>query len=394
LKTTSFILCSFRCCGNLEAHFQRHYNHNGGNQANSLPNHYIPDQPTFPRLTEVRPRLTVPDRTVMELSERPPQLRPPHLLPATAFPHIIIGGKPFYLIPSSGEIPLTDGSFESYSYPQHMPIYEEIDGGSSCGRFYEPASEMDYSSEQGEVGSVERLSHNVDAGRRSPAVFRSLFGGARDTVPSQQQQQLPHHHHARPVSSATSHSQNSSQQTNTSEISSSSSSTASTSNPNLSSGHHPAQPQHYVVLDPELEKKPSSLTSLYENTLTKSCAKSPKLNRSGVRLADGVERCRSPQSIYSARLASKSVSQCSSPNRSVYYYSDTLKRDNSVRLDHSASKQQSPIREGDEPFHSDNSMEAELADTSFAKPVNTVIVLDDPSIADKKNGGGTAATLV
>jgi hypothetical protein len=375
-----------RCCGNLEAHFQRHYNNNGGsgvnNQANSLPNHYIPDQPAFPRLSEVRPRLSVPDRTVMELSERPPQLRPPTVVPPNAYPHIIIGGKPFYLIPSSGDEHSNnhvDGSFESYSYPQHMPIYEEIDGNSSCGgRFYEAASELECSSEQGEVGSVERLSHPVDSMQRSPRMFRSLFVAGDVT---------PHH---RPVSSATSHSQNSSQQTNTSEVSSSScSSTASTSNPNLSNQQQQQQQQHYVILDPGMEegkKRQTSFSSLYENSLSKS-SKSPKLSKSGIRLADGVERCRSPQSIYSARLANKSVSQCSSPNRSVYYYSDTLKRDNSLKQD---NNKQSPIKEGDEVSPSDDSIEIEL-DNSFVKPVNTVIVLDDPKLSDKKKG---TATLV
>ncbi len=380
-----------RCCGNLEAHFQRHYNNNNQGQVNSLPNHYIPEQAqAFPRLTEVRPRLSVPERTVMELSERPPQMRPPAVLQPNAFPHIIIGGKPFYLIPSSGDESSNhnDGSFESYSYPQHMPIYEEIDGNSSyCGgRLYEATSDMEYSSEQGEVGSVERLAHPLESSMhppRSPRMFKSLFVGGDH-----------HHHHQRPISSATSHSQNSSQQTNTSEVSSSSSSsTTSTSNPNLQ------QQQHYVVLDPEIDVsieerkklKQNSFLSLYENTLSKS-SKSPKLNRSGIRLSDGVERCRSPQSIYSARLASKSssLSQCSSPNRSVYYYSDTLRRDNCFKQD---QVNRSSIQEGEESGNNpltDDSIEIEL-DTSFAKPaaVNTVIVLDDPKVSDKKKGSAT-----
>ena len=380
-----------RCCGNLEAHFQRHYNNNNqSNQANSLPNHYIPDQPAFTRLTEVRPRLSVPDRTVMELSERPPQLRAPTVIPPNAYPHIIIGGKPFYLIPSSGDEGSShnDGSFESYSYPQHIPIYEEIDGNSSCGRIYEPTSEMEYSSEQGEVGSVERLSHPVESQHRSPRLFRSMF---TDLTPQH-----------RPMSSATSHSQNSSQQTNTSEVSSSSSSTASTSNPNL---QQQQQQQHYVILDPELDaideqrkKKLHSFSSLYENTLSKT-SKSPKLNKSGIRLADGVERCRSPQSIYSARLASKSssLSQCSSPNRSVYYYSDTLKRDNSINKQDTCKQGQVnhvPITEGEEVIHSEDSIDIEM-DTSFVKPaqvVDTVIVLVDSNSSDSKKKG--TATLV
>jgi len=59
------------------------------------------------------------------------------------------------------------------------------------------------------------------------------------------------------------------------------------------------------------------------------------------RLADGFERCRSPQSVYSAKLAIKAAQQRSSPSSgstsgnssgggskgsSVYYYSDTLRK--------------------------------------------------------------------
>merc|ERR1712062_682429 len=44
-------------------------------------------------------------------------------------------------------------------------------------------------------------------------------------------------------------------------------------------------------------------------------------HKAAVRLADGVERSRSPQSAYSAKLAASKQQ-----NKSVYYYSDTLKR--------------------------------------------------------------------
>ena len=281
---------------------------------------------------------------------------------------------------------LTTTTEASRATPIHStcPSTRKSNSSYGGGRLYEATSEMEYSSEQGEVGSVERLAHPLESSMhppKSPRMFRSLFVGG------------DHHHHQRPISSATSHSQNSSQQTNTSEVStSSSSSTTSTSNPNLQ------QQQHYAILDPEIDvsceerkkSKQNSFLSLYENTLSKS-SKSPKLNRSGIRLADGVERCRSPQSIYSARLASKSssISQCSSPNRSVYYYSDTLKRDNSVKQD---QLNRSSIQEGEESCNhplTDESIEIEL-DTSFVKPaVNTVIVLDDPKVSDKKKGSAT-----
>lgn len=56
----------------------------------------------------------------MELSSNPPA----HLY--HNYPHIIIGGQPFYLIPSD---PANAEAFEvdSYAYPQNVPIYEEID---------------------------------------------------------------------------------------------------------------------------------------------------------------------------------------------------------------------------------------------------------------------------
>ena len=98
---------------------------------------------------------------------------------------------------------------------QHVPIYEEIDGGSSFyggGRLYGPAaSEMEFSSEQGEVGSVERLANSAASESRSPRLFPgNLFNSSCDA----DNNVTPHHRH-RPFSSATSHSQNSSQQTTT-----------------------------------------------------------------------------------------------------------------------------------------------------------------------------------
>jgi hypothetical protein len=45
------------------------------------------------------------------------------------FPHIIIAGQPFYLIPSNPADCAAFENSESYAYPQHcnVPIYEEID---------------------------------------------------------------------------------------------------------------------------------------------------------------------------------------------------------------------------------------------------------------------------
>lgn len=391
-----------RCCGNLEAHFQKHYNNNG--LANSLPNHYIADlqrqqqqlQGQLPKreynLSEIRQKISPPNCTVMELSERPPTVRTTSTLQSTTYPHIIIGGKPFYLIPTSMDEHgiQVDGSFESYSYPQHVPIYEEIDGEGSdgCGRFYEPASEMEYSSEQGEVGSTERLAyHHIPETvsiQRSPRIMRSLFGGGNAT-PSQHR-------------SLSSHSQNSSQQTNTSEISSSNSSTSSTSNPNLHTHHlqqHLSHP-HYVQLEPELdqvhlEEWRRRVPTMYENShVSKPSNVRKSSSLTGARLADGIERCRSPQSIYSARLANKAAqSPANSPNRSVYYYSDTMKKDGHVVHQDSVSKQ-STIKEGfEESFTSEDDNLNESKDSS-TRQVSTKIILEDPSLSTAKG----SATLV
>merc|ERR1712241_456065 len=72
-------------------------------------------------------------RNVMELSERPPMPVPTSVYQMADYPHIVIGGKPFFLIPSSNASSIVNPadqstqSSEAYAYPQHMPIYEEID---------------------------------------------------------------------------------------------------------------------------------------------------------------------------------------------------------------------------------------------------------------------------
>ena len=93
--------------------------------------------------------------TLMQLSQQPPP--PPHLY--HDYPHIIIGGTPFYLIPSDPNSNCSaDCETDSYAYPQQvMPIYEEIDpyavnsfGGGVMGHPAGPPSD------QGEVGSLRR----------------------------------------------------------------------------------------------------------------------------------------------------------------------------------------------------------------------------------------------
>ena len=96
-----------------------------------LANHYIPEQKMMTldfaaRKQQIRERLGEPRNNIMELSERPPLGHPQAPQPSlelyqnqTDYPHIVIGGKPFFLVPS------IDAS-ESYAYPQQMPIYEVI----------------------------------------------------------------------------------------------------------------------------------------------------------------------------------------------------------------------------------------------------------------------------
>ena len=86
--------------------------------------------------------------TRMELASQPP---PSHNVYHN-FPHIIIGGQPFYLIPSDPE---DCAAFEtgdpSYAYPQNVaPIYEEIDPDHDDRRLPGPVGRF-VTSDQGRV---------------------------------------------------------------------------------------------------------------------------------------------------------------------------------------------------------------------------------------------------
>ena len=103
----------------------------------------------------------------------------------------------------------------------------------------------------------------------------------------------------------------------------------------------PAGQAPHMVLDRPLSSTASHSNSAHTNTSDlssgdTSSASSQKMdenhqfhtsatpNKQIKRLADGVERSRSPQSAYSAKLAQKQT------NNSVYYYSDTLKKEDKV----------------------------------------------------------------
>ena len=316
-------------------------------------------------------------RNVMELSERPPMLTPTSVSQPNFPPHILIGGQPFYLVPTSSASSstnngLNDTTGEQYTYPQNiMPIYEEIDSNNS--RIYATGlggdvvtnSDFEYYCAQPGPESTSEVRKPNDN-----QVLRLARAQMGENIPRNTQLPVSREHpgnmqhlpvagnSARPVSSSTSNSQH----TNTSELSSNSSNDG-----NISGIQHPLQ-QHVLVnpLSSALSNEDiksgkfllmadTSFSSDYVNSSTNSGGDqqhhskvpphpntqfhlSPKYPP---RLADGFERCRSPQSVYSAKLAIKAAQQRGSPSSSstsgassgggskgssVYYYSDTLRK--------------------------------------------------------------------
>ena len=335
---------------------------------------------------------TAQTRNVMELSERPPMLTPTSVNQPSFPPHILIGGQPFYLVPTSSAATginncPNDTLGEQYTYPQNihqMPIYEEIDSNNS--RVYAAAMGGDvvtnsdfeyYCAQPGPESTSEvRMSSNNDPQASRFARVQMGEPISRNTqLPGSREQHGNMQHlpvgastgnSARPVSSSTSNSQH----TNTSELSSNSSNDG-----NISGIQHPLQQQsqqqqqHHVVVNPLssalsqedikngkfLIMADTSFSSDYVNSSNNSAGdlqlhtKQPSYQNNQFhpspkyppRLADGFERCRSPQSIYSAKLAIKAAQQRSSPSSgstsgnssgcgskgsSVYYYSDTLRK--------------------------------------------------------------------
>merc|ERR1711936_360421 len=196
----------------------------------------------------------------MELSERPPPVMPANIqnnnpgmllgtLPpadsqqqhayqvsnASDYPHIVIGGKPFFLVPSSHSpssvLETTVNNSEAYAYPQHMPIYEEID----------------YTT--------------VSAPMSSGSIMMD-----------------------RPLSSAASHSN--SAHTNTSELSSGSGGDSSSSNSSQK-----------IIIDSAIIMPEVSQPGFIPPRHCSAASSSSQQNR--VRLADGVIRSASPQSPFS-----------------------------------------------------------------------------------------------
>ena len=369
-----------------------------------LPNHYIPELPSgsftighnlqeHPRMLVInngdntvggkrqmviedfRQRFVDPAqaRNVMELSERPPMLTPTSVSQPNFPPHILIGGQPFYLVPTSSASSstnngLNDTTGEQYTYPQNiMPIYEEIDSNNS--RIYATGlggdlvtnSDFEYYCAQPGPESTSEVRKPNDTQAHRLARVQMGEGIPRNAqIIGNHQGNMQHlpvtstGNSARPVSSSTSNSQH----TNTSELSSNSSNDG-----NISGIQHPLQ-QHVLInpLSSALSNEDiksgkfllmadTSFSSDYVNSSTNSGGDqhsklpphpnthlSPKYPP---RLADGFERCRSPQSVYSAKLAFKAAQQRGSPSSSstsgassgggskgssVYYYSDTLRK--------------------------------------------------------------------
>ena len=225
-------------------------------------------------------------RNVMELSERPPMPVPTAVYQMADYPHIVIGGKPFFLIPSSTNTSTADSiipsgitmgdpssSSEAYAYPQHMPIYEEID-------------------------------YN--------AVNNPVLKQVMD----------------RPLSSTAS--QSNSAHTNTSELSSNES----------NSSHHE---NSHVFQNPNLATPKKRLTESSTAAIIE-------------------QRCRSPQSVYSAKMVNSSQKS----GQSVYYYTDTLKprvyANTSMDSDESVELPEVPANNS----------------TIATKKINTKVTLDDP----------------
>merc|ERR1719273_564008 len=213
----------------------------------------------------------------MELSERPPipvqnQVHPPpqmmiggqnadstqqayQVSNASDYPHIVIGGKPFFLVPSSHSpssvLETTVNNSEAYAYPQHMPIYEEID--------------------------YTTVSAPMSSGSATMMMMMD-----------------------RPLSSAASHSN--SAHTNTSELSSGGDSSSS----NSSQNKNPA-----IILQDS--------TSADNQQVSQQFMTPRHSQQNRVRLADGVVRSASPQSPFSARLSGKNQNKSTNSSSVYYY---------------------------------------------------------------------------
>jgi len=405
-----------------------------GSNLGTMPNHYIPEgmQPKMiivnsdnsqrvsgtatldplsqrRNMNDFRQRIEPPvSRNVMTLSARPPVATPTN---TTGFPpHILIGGQPFYLVPTSatdsGNPDQQANVQDNYTYPQNiMPIYEEIDGHNA--RIYNGAvstSDFEYNyignAEQGPFMTSERRQHPLQMNPSDIMLANMQQPRQKSTATQGSNASSVATAADRPQSSSASHSQH----TNSSEISSCNSGDDQPVNPVAqgAQNHHvlvnPFPGEHLNVTD-EIKRfhqvnNDNSFSSDYVNSSTESSQMMQKLHHhnatpssSGVsssspsykyppRVADGFERCRSPQSVYSAKLALKTRASPSSPScsssgnssggkssSSVYYYSDTLRKPSVPSLE-SNNKQQQQLYQNDSEVKATGSSGAAAAASS------------------------------
>ena len=284
-------------------------------------------------------------RNVMTLAARPPMAPPqqPAGPSSPEFPpHIVIGGQPFYLVPTNGVTPndpQCPPMGDNYTYPQ-MPIYEEIPDGS---RTYGVNGGLQTDFEYNYIAGGPEPPFMTSERRQHPLQITEPM-----TIPSNQQSSKSLGPQERPQSSSTSNSQH----TSSSEI----------SEEHVVTGDQQGKRNGTVAVNPAFQHEVTdeikrfhheSFTSDYVNSSTESGQKASTSTASpqykyplhphlpqGSQGFEG-QRCRSPQSIYSAKLGglrtrpSPSSPSCSSSgnssggsksNSAVYYYSDTLRK--------------------------------------------------------------------
>ncbi len=155
------------------AHFQNHYipensmqqqqqqqqhasatlSHLQQQQGNQHKRHFAPATLCAGNVVIPQTSNSTASTTLMELSHLPPQ--------TSEYPHIVIGGQPFYLVPTLRRQQLVNQDNNgdmSYAYPEHCgPIYEEIDPYAaevSVMQNFKSDDECSAASDQGELGSV------------------------------------------------------------------------------------------------------------------------------------------------------------------------------------------------------------------------------------------------
>ena len=256
-------------------------------------NHYIPDSDkhrlravqTMSRLGMMTPQqefVSLDERSSMPRLQQLQQPPPPQQqqLQQNNYPHILIGGQPFFLIPSDQvENALADEAADSYAYPQSVPIYEEIDRDA-----VEMEDDCSVASDQGAIGSLRMI--------RPPM----RTGGHNNNSNNLQQ------HAASPFRPVTSHSQT----TNSSELSGS----------DNSSVHHRSPQQQQ-----QQQHNNGSAARVLVNPLVRDVAfRDPAYAETYEASSNNKEPSKC------VKVSHRSPGNGSSSSSSIYYYSDTLRK--------------------------------------------------------------------